>query len=116
MYPGSLTVRADTFVALYLDTRRALRANVWRRTILLSAHGGATQQRAVAQIAAQASQSIEGLSVYALASSENVERVGIKRAPSLVVLETYRNFELQGRLLGNGIEPPTSTHADGAEI
>ena len=116
VYPGSLTVRADTFVALYIDTLRALRDNGLRRIFLFSGHGGATQQRAVAQIAAQASQSIEGLSVYALASSENVERVGIKRAPSLVVLENYRNFELQGRLLGNGIEPPTSTHADGAEI
>jgi creatinine amidohydrolase len=116
VYPGSLTVRAETFVALYVDTLRALRDNGLRRVFLFSGHGGATQQRAVAQIAEQVSQSIDGLSVYALASSENVERVGIKRGRSLLVLENYRSFELQGQLLGNGIEPPSSTHADGAEI
>jgi creatinine amidohydrolase/Fe(II)-dependent formamide hydrolase-like protein len=115
-WPGSLTVRAEAFIALYVDTLRALRANGLRHVFLFSGHGGATQQRAVAQIAEQASDSIDGLSVYALASSENVDRVGIERSRSLVVLENYRNFELQAQLLGNGIEPPTSTHADGAEI
>ena len=35
--------------------------------------------------------------------------------PSLISLETYRNFELLTTLLGSGSEPPRTNHADGAE-
>jgi creatinine amidohydrolase len=116
IYPGSLTVRVDTFVALYLDVLRALRDSGVRTVFLFSGHSGGAQQRAVARIAEEASNATDGMRVYALMPSENIERAGVNSSPSLIVLDNYRNFELLGRLLGNGTEPPRSTHADGAEI
>ena len=47
---------------------------------------------------------------------ENERARGVKSGPSLLALANFRNFELLGRLLGNGSEPPTTSHADGAEI
>jgi creatinine amidohydrolase len=116
IYPGSLTVRADTFVALYLDLLRALRDNGLRRVFLFSGHGGGSQQRVVARIAEEGSNVIDGMTVYALLPSENIERAGVKLGPSLLAMDNYRNFERLGQLLGNGTEPPRTTHADGAEI
>ena len=109
-------MRVDTFVALYLDVLRALRDSGVRTAFLFSGHNGGAQQRAVARIAEEASNVTDGMRVYALMPSENIERAGVKSGPSLIVLDNFRNFELLGRLLGNGTEPPRSTHADGAEI
>lgn len=115
IYPGSLTVRVDTFVALYVDVLRALRASGVGRVFLFSGHGGGAQQRAVIQIADEASKAIEGMKVYALVSSENVARIGLTATSSVVLLQNFRNFELLGKMLGTGTEPPATTHADGAE-
>ena len=117
IYPGSLTVRVNKFVALYLDVLRALRdSGVRHRVSCSAAIAAAAQQSAVARIAEEASNVTDGMRVYALMPSENIERAGVNSGPSLIVLDNYRNFELLGRLLGNGTEPPRSTHADGAEI
>jgi creatinine amidohydrolase len=115
IYPGSLTVRFDTFVTLYLDVLRALRDSGMRRVFLWSGHSGARQLTAVAAIADQATASIENMEVWAVIASENVERVGLGTSPRVLRVDGLRNFELLTRLLGVGAEAPTSTHADGSE-
>lgn len=115
IYPGSLTVSADTFVALYVDVVRSLRDNGVRRVFLWSGHGGARHLTAVARIAKEATDAVEGVDVRAVIASENVDRVGGGPNPQLLRIEGLRNFDLLTRLLGSGAEAPTSTHADGVE-
>lgn len=115
IYPGSLTVRAETFVALYLDVLRALRDHALRRAFLFSGHAAISQNVAMARIAEEATRTIEGMHVYALVPSESVERYGVKPGPTLLVLDKFRNLELLTTLLGSGAEAPQTTHADGTE-
>jgi creatinine amidohydrolase len=115
IYPGSLTIRLETMVALYVDVLRSLRDNGLRRAFLWSGHSGARQLMAVARIAEEASASIEGMEVWAVIASENVERVGLGSNAYVLRVEGLRNFELLTELLGSGTEAPTSTHADGVE-
>ena len=115
VYPGSLTVRVDTFVALYVDVLRALHQSGLRRVFMFSGHGGGAQQRAVVRIADEATRAIDGMKVYALVSSENVTRIGLTPTSSVVTLENYRNFELLGKMRVSARSQPVTTHADGAE-
>jgi creatinine amidohydrolase/Fe(II)-dependent formamide hydrolase-like protein len=115
IYPGSLTIRFDTMVALYRDVLQSLRDNGLRRAFLWSGHSGARQLTAVARIAEEASATVEGLEVWAIIASENVERVGLGSNSRVLHVERLRNFELSTELLGSGTEAPASTHADGVE-
>ena len=115
IYPGSLTVRPETFIALYLDVLRALRDQGLRRAFLYSGHGAVSQNVAMARIAEEATRTIEGMHAYALIPSEGMERYGLKPGPTLLVLERFRNFELLTTLLGSGPEAPRTLHADGSE-
>ena len=115
-YPGSLTIRVDTFVALYLDVLHSLHDKGLRRAFLFSGHGAASQGVAMARVAREATAAIPGMQVYALVASESLERFGLAPDPSLIPLEKYRNFELLTTLLGSGSEPPRTNHADGTEI
>ena len=115
IYPGSLTVRVETFVALYLDVLRGLRDNGLRRAFLFSGHGAASQGVAMAKVAEEATRTIDGMHVYALIPSESLERFGLKPGPTLLSLEKFRNFNLLATLLGSGPELPQTNHADGTE-
>ena len=115
IYPGSLTVSADTFVALYVDVIRSLRDSGLRRVFLYSGHFGPRHVRAVARIADEASRRISGVKVQALIESDLVVRLALRPGPSLLSIDRGRNFELLSKLLGQGSETPTTTHADGAE-
>ncbi|HZS47187.1 MAG TPA: creatininase family protein [Blastocatellia bacterium] len=115
MYPGSLTVSADTFIALYLDLIRSLRKNGLRRFFLYSGHYGPRHLKVVARIAEQASIKFDHVKAYALIHSESVERFELTSNPYVLPVERGRNFELLSELLGSGSEKPTSTHADGTE-
>jgi creatinine amidohydrolase len=115
IYPGSLTVSADTLVLLYLDLIRSLRDNGLRRVFIYSGHFGPRHIRTVARIAEEAARKISGARVQALIESDLVARLALRPGPSLLSIERGRNFELLSRLLGQGAETPTSTHADGAE-
>lgn len=115
LYPGSLTVRVDTFVALYLDVLRSLHDNGLRHAFLFSGHGATSQGVAMARIAREASRTIPGMTAYAMVPSESIERFGLAPEPSLLPLQDFRNFPLLTKLLGSGSEPPRTTHADGAE-
>jgi creatinine amidohydrolase len=115
MYPGSLTISAETFTALYLDLLRSLQKNGLRKFFLYSGHYGPRHLKVVAQIAEQASNSLNGAKVYALIHSESVERFGLSSNPHVLPIDRGRNFKLLSELLGHGSEMPTSTHADGTE-
>jgi creatinine amidohydrolase len=115
MYPGSLTVRVDTFVALYLDVLRSLHDHGLRQAILFSGHSAPSQGVAMARIAREATRTIPGMTAYAMVPSESIERFGLTSEPSLLVLQDFRNFPLLTKLLGSGSEPPRTNHADGAE-
>jgi creatinine amidohydrolase len=116
MYPGSLTVSADTFVRLCLDILRSLHDNGLRHAFLVIGHLGARHLRAVARIAEEASRQMEGMKVYALIDSERAERLGLRPNESLVPIERGLNFPMLTELLGRGTEPAASTHADGWEV
>ena len=116
MYPGSLTVSADTFVRLYVDLLHSLYDNGLRRVFLVSGHLGGRHLMAMARIAEEASRQIEGMNVYALIDSERAERLGLKPSATLVPIERGLNFPMLAELLGPGKEPAASTHADGWEV
>ena len=78
MYPGSLTVSADTFVRLYVDLLHSLHDNGLRRVFLVSGHQGGRHLMAMARIAEEASSQKEGMKVYTLIYRERADRVGIK--------------------------------------
>ena len=115
-HPGSLTIRVDTFVALYVDVLHSLHDKGLRRAFLFSGHSAASQGVALARVAREATATIPGMQVYALVPSESLERFGLAPEPSLIPLEKYRNFELLTTLLGSGPEQPRTNHADGTEI
>lgn len=115
MYPGSLTISAETFTALYLDLIRSLQKNGLRRFFLYSGHYGPRHLKVVATIAEQASTTLESVNAYALIHSESVERFGLSSNPHVLPVDRGRNFKLLADLLGHGPEMPTSTHADGTE-
>jgi creatinine amidohydrolase len=115
MYPGSLTVSADTFVALYLDVLRSLHDNGMRRLFLVSGHLGGRHVKAVVRIAEEASRKIDGMKVYALIESERLEQLRLSPSMSLVSIERGQNFPMLTQLLGRGTEAAATTHADGSE-
>jgi creatinine amidohydrolase/Fe(II)-dependent formamide hydrolase-like protein len=114
-YPGSLTISAETFVSLYLDLIRSLRDNGLTRVFIYSGHYGPRHLRAVVRIAEEAAVKVAGTKVYALVASESAERLSLRPAPHLLIVERGRNFSLLSRLLAPSAETPTSLHADGAE-
>ena len=116
MYPGSLTVSADTFVNLYLDLLHSLRDNGLRRVLLVSGHLGGRHLQAVARIAEEANRKLDGMKVYALIDSERLQRLEIKSSFNLLPIENGLNFPMLTQLLGKGTEAPASTHADGWEV
>jgi len=113
MYPGSLTVSADTFVRVYLDLLRSLYDNGLRHVFLVSGHLGGRHLKAVARIAEEASHQIDGMKVYALIDSERAERLKLEPSASLIPIERGLNFPMLMELLGRGSEAAASTHADG---
>lgn len=98
-------------MALYVDVVGSLRDTGLRRVLLWSGHGGARYLTAVARIAKEATDSVEGVDVRAVIASENVERVGGGSNPQLLRIEGRRNFDLLTRLLRAGAEAPTAIAA-----
>ena len=116
MYPGSLTIRADTFVALYVDLMHSLHDNGINRIFLLSGHLAGPHIEAMARAVMQANRTIKGLQAYALIDSERLERVKVAPDPHILPIRKGLNIEMLTKLLGNGIEPAFTTHADGSEV
>lgn len=114
-YPGSLTIGIDTFVALYVDVLRSLHDKGINRAFLFSGHGATSQGVAMARIAEQATNTIDGMRAYALIPSESIAIFGLAPSPWIISLQNYRNFDLLTSLLGTTADPPTTLHADGAE-
>jgi creatinine amidohydrolase len=114
-YPGSLTLRKDTFVALYVDVLRSLHDNGLRRVFLYIGHLGMRHVEAVVQIVEEANRRIEGMAVYAPVDREMLERMKLAPSTHILSVEKGRNFEMVAQLLGRGSEMPRTTHADGAE-
>lgn len=115
VYPGNLTVRSETFVALYVDVLRSLRENGIKRVFLYSGHFAGSQLEAMAQIAEQATRTIDGLNVYALIDSGQLTRLKLSSRVHVIAVENSMNREMFTQLLGSGAEPVTVTHADGWE-
>ena len=115
MYPGSLTVGADTFVRVYLDLLRSLHDNGLRHVFLVSGHQGGRHLMAMARIAEEASREIEGMKVYALIDRARAEQLKLKSGASVILIErqTPRNVT---ELLGRGTEGADCMHADGCEV
>jgi creatinine amidohydrolase len=116
MYPGSLTVSSATFVALYVDVLRSLHDNGVTKVFLFSGHLGGPQLEAMAQAVIQANRRIKGLQAYALIDSERLERLHLGRDPHILPIREGLNFPMLNRLLGSGVEPAFTTHADGWEV
>ena len=116
MYPGSLTIRADTFVALYVDLMRSLHDNGINRIFLLSGHLGGPHIEAMARAVMQANRTVKGLQAYALIDSERLERVKVAPDPHILPIRNGLNVEMLRKLLGRGVEPAFTTHADGSEV
>jgi creatinine amidohydrolase/Fe(II)-dependent formamide hydrolase-like protein len=114
-YPGSLTIRKDTFVALYVDVLRSLHDNGLRRAFLYIGHLGTRHVEAVVHVVEEANRTIEGMTVYATVDSEMMERMKLAPSTHILSVEKGRNFEMVAQLLGRGTELPRTTHADGAE-
>ena len=114
-YPGSLTIRKDTFVALYVDVLRSLRDNGLRRAFLYIGHLGTRHVEAVVEVVEEANRRIDGMTVYATIDSEMLERMKLAPSAHILSVEKGRNFEMVAQLLGRGSELPRTTHADGAE-
>jgi len=116
MYPGSLTVRADTFVALYVDLMRSLHDNGITRIFLLSGHLAGPHIEAMARAVMQANRTVNGLQAYALIDSERLERVKVAPDRHILPIRKGLNVEMLTKLLGSGAEPAFTTHADGSEV
>ncbi|HVE57518.1 MAG TPA: creatininase family protein, partial [Pyrinomonadaceae bacterium] len=115
MYPGSLTVGKETFVALYLDVLRSLHDNGMNRVFLYSGHLGGRHLEAIAQIVEEANKKIDGMKVYALIESERLEQMKLKPSINILPIEKGQNFEMLTALLGRGKDQAFSTHGDGTE-
>jgi creatinine amidohydrolase len=116
MYPGSLTVSADTFVRLYLDLLHSLHDNGLRRVFLVSGHLGGRHLQAVARIAEEGNRQVEGMKVYVLIESERAEQLKLKSSASLILIEQGRNPPMLTEWLGRGTEAAGCMHADGCEL
>jgi creatinine amidohydrolase len=114
-YPGSLTIRKDTFVALYVDVLRSLHDNGLRRAFLYIGHLGTRHVEAVVHVVEEANRTIEGMTVYSAVDSEMLDRIKLAPSTHILSVDKGRNFEMVARLLGRGTELPRTTHADGAE-
>jgi len=115
MYPGSLTIGKDTFVALYLDILRSLHDNGMNRVFLYSGHLGERHLQGIMQIAEEANRKINGMKVYALIEGERLEQMKVQPSAHILTIEKGQNVEMLTRLLGVGNEQAFSTHADGTE-
>lgn len=115
MYPGSLNIGKETFVALYLDVLRSLRDNGMRRVFLYSGHLGGRHLEAVVQVVEQANKKFDGMQIYVMIESERLEQMKLKPSAHLLSLEKGQNFEMLTGFLGVGKEQAFSTHADGTE-
>jgi creatinine amidohydrolase len=116
MYPGSLTVSANTLVTLYLDLLRSLHDNGLRRVFLVPGHLGGRHVLAIARIAEEASRQIEGMKVYALIDSDRAEQLKLKSSASVILIERGRTSPRVTELLGPGTEGAMCMHADGCEV
>jgi creatinine amidohydrolase len=114
-YPGSLTIRKDTFVALYVDVLRSLHDNGLRRAFLYIGHLGTRHVEAVVHVVEEANRTIEGMTVYSAIDSEMLDRIKLAPSAHILSVDKGRNFEMVAQLLGRGTELPRTTHADGAE-
>ena len=116
MYPGSLTISTDAFVALYLDVLHSLKDNGMRRVFLYSGHLGGRHLKAVARITEEANRKIDGIKVYALMDSDRMDSLGLKPGPALLPLVRRLDFNniVIGRLSRSREMAPAS-HADGWE-
>jgi creatinine amidohydrolase len=116
MYPGSLTVGADTFVRVYLDLLRSLHDNGLRHVFLVSGHQGGRHLLAVARIAEEGNRQIEGMKVYALIDKERAEQLKLKSSASVILIERGWTPQNMTELLGRGTEGTPCMHADGCEL
>jgi creatinine amidohydrolase len=116
MYPGSLTVSADTFVRLYVDLLHSLHDNGLRRVFLVSGHFGGRHLLAVARIAEEGNRQIEGMKVYALIDKERAEQLKLKSSASVILIERGWTPQNMTELLGRGTEGTPCMHADGCEL
>ncbi len=114
MYPGSLTLSLETFVALYVELLRSMRDSGLHRFFLYSAHYGPRHLKAVAEVAFQASR-FPGIRAWAVLHGENMDRLGMQPAMHILRLDNGRNFALLAEALGHQGTLPFSAHADGAE-
>jgi creatinine amidohydrolase/Fe(II)-dependent formamide hydrolase-like protein len=93
----------------------SLHDNGVNRIFLLSGHLGGPHIEAMARAVMQANRTIKGLQAYALVDSERLERVKVAPDPHILPIRKGLNFEMLNRLLGSGVEPAVTTHADGWE-
>ena len=114
IYPGSLTIGSDTFINLYVDLLRSLRANGLKRIFLYSGHLGGRHLRAVAQAAIRASAETEDLKAYALIDNERLLRLDLPERQEILAIRDGLNFPMLLDMLG-GPGPAFTTHADGWE-
>ncbi|HEY0461306.1 MAG TPA: creatininase family protein [Pyrinomonadaceae bacterium] len=115
MYPGSLTIGKETFVALYLDVLRSLHDNGINRVFLYSGHLGGRHLLAIAQVVEQANKKIDGIKVYGLIESERLEQMKLAPSANILPIPNGQNFGMLTELLGKGSEQAFSTHGDGTE-
>jgi creatinine amidohydrolase len=115
MYPGSLTIGADTFVTVYLDLLRSLHDNGLRHVFLVSGHQGGRHLMAMARIAEEASRQIEGMKVYALIDRARAEQLKLKSSANVILIERQTPPNVP-ELLGRGSERADCMHADGCEV
>jgi hypothetical protein len=107
--PGRITFAGGGFLL------RSLHDNGIRVVFFYSGHLGGRHLTAVARAATVATATITGLRAYALIDSERLDRLSLPASSAVLPIERGLNFEMVTRLLGEGIEPARSTHADGWE-
>jgi creatinine amidohydrolase len=115
IYPGSLTVRFDTMVALYADVIESLADQGARRVFVYSGHLGGLHLRAVVAAVAEANRRVPGLRAHALIDSERLAVLKLAPGPHLLPIEQGLNFPMLARLLSRGAPGDFTTHADGWE-
>ena len=115
IYPGSLTIGSDTFVALYVDVLKSLHDNGVKGVFLYSGHLGARHLEAMARAAEEANRVLPEFHAYALIDSERLQRLKVNPGAHILAVDKGLNFEMLADLLGAGQEPDFVTHADGWE-
>lgn len=115
IYPGSLTVRAATLEALYVDLIRSLAANGLRRVFLYSGHLGGKHLTTVARAADAATRELDDVQAWALIDSERLERLPDARNVRVLPIVQGLDFPRLNKLLGGEGAPRFTTHADGWE-